>query len=42
MSENSIDPTDRAYEIRSATSAGYAGPKSMQYVDQQASRLASA
>lgn len=34
--ENPLDPTDRAYEIRSATSTGYAGPESMRYVDQPA------
>lgn len=32
--ENPFDPTDRAYEIQSATSTGYAGPESMRYADQ--------
>jgi hypothetical protein len=35
-SENPLDPTDRAYEIRSATTTGYARPESMRYVDQPA------
>lgn len=34
--ENPLDPDDRAYEIRSATSTGYAGPESMRIVDQPA------
>lgn len=36
FSENPFDLNDRAYEIRSATSTGYADSTSMRYVDQPA------
>lgn len=36
FSENPLDPSDRAYEIRSATMTGYADSTSMRYVDQPA------
>lgn len=36
FSENPLDPSDRGYEIRSATTTGYADSTSMRYVDQPA------
>jgi hypothetical protein len=34
--EDPLNPDHRAYEIRSATTTGYAGPESMRHVDQPA------